>query len=696
MLKIMLRSLAYGILLVLPVMAHADAPVRDHDITLDDYFTQAYITSAEISPNGQFVAYTEMRWEPPAEKRNTELWIVNTKTSETQRLTFTRENDENPQWSADSRWIYFTAKRGEDKGEVPYNKKTQVWRISVNGGDSQVVTRLTDGIDQYLVSVDGKQLYYTVTDEDIEDEWKELREKHKDLEYGHGIENFSQLWSLDLTTWRTHKLAEPKRNIGSFAVSPDGSRIAMVTTPTDKLITNEGWSRIEIYDARTEQTTVLRDSLWRDAAPSPYGWIQGLAWSQNGNKLAFHVDYDGYPAQLFAAELLGAASGRPDTIIWEIKRPNEVTVFDSQLEWLGNSSDLCFTAEDHARAHVYCVRNVSKGKQGTHTVFTRGDVAVGSFCSSPSGKDLAVLLGTPTHNPEIYFGTTGAALARLTNSNPQMDTWKLPQISTITWRGANGDEVEGVLELPPDYQPGQKLPVHVALHGGPTSSEHIAFEYWIYGRTLWPAQGWAVFCPNYRGSTGYGDKFLTDLIGHENEIEVEDILTGVDALVERGIADPEKLAVSGWSNGGFLTNAVITHTQRFKAASSGAGVLDMAIQWGTEDTPGHVINYMQGLPWAKPDEFRKASPLWNLDNVTTPTLIHVGAGDERVPPANAQALYRGLKQYLNVPSELIMYPDEGHGLTTYKHRRAKLEWDLAWFEKYVLKKVAIEPEKPIQ
>lgn len=678
----------------MPLFARAETPMRDHDITLDDYFTQAYITSVALSPDGQYAAYTEMRWEPPAEKRNTDLWVVNTKTGAAQRLTFGRENDENPRWSPDARWIFFTSRRGEDKGDPPLNNKTQVWRISVDGGDAQVVTRLPDGVDDYALSEDGRSLYYTVSNENVEDEWKELREKHKDIEYGHGVENFSELWALDLNSWRAEKIAAPQRRIGSFAVSPDTRRIAMITTPTDKLITNEGWSRVEIYDARSEQTTVLRDSLWRQASPSPYGWIESPAWSHDGNKLAFHVDYDGYPAQIFVAEI-GAASGRPDTLIWEIQRPEQVSV-TGRLHWLGNSSDLCFNAEQRTRERVFCVRNISKGKQGGYTVFTPGDVTANAMSLTPSGKSMALVLSTPTHNPEVYAGTTGSALKRLTNSNPQMDRWKLPQISTVTWKGANGDDVEGVLELPPDYQPGQKLPLHVVLHGGPTASEHIAFQYWIYGRTLFPAQGWAVLCPNYRGSTGYGDKFLTDLIGHENDIEVEDILKGVDAMVERGIADPEKLAVSGWSNGGFLTNAVITHTDRFKAASSGAGVLDMAIQWGTEDTPGHVINYMQGYPWAQPDEYRKASPLWSLDKVTTPTLIHVGGDDGRVPPANAKALYRGLKQYLNVPSELLVYPGEGHGLMKYAHRRAKMEWDLAWFEKYVLKKITVEPEKPVQ
>jgi dipeptidyl aminopeptidase/acylaminoacyl peptidase len=178
---------------------------------------------------------------------------------------------------------------------------------------------------------------------------------------------------------------------------------------------------------------------------------------------------------------------------------------------------------------------------------------------------------------------------------------------------------------------------------------------------------------------------MTDLIGRENDIEVEDILKGVDAMVERGIAEPNRLAVMGWSNGGFLTNCIITKTDRFKAASSGAGVVDMMIQWGTEDTPGHVINFMQGsLPWQNPAEYLESSPSYSLHRVTTPTIIHVGENDERVPAANARTLYRALKHYVKVPTELIVYPGEGHGLTTRENRKAKMEWDLAWFDKYLM------------
>jgi dipeptidyl aminopeptidase/acylaminoacyl peptidase len=254
------------------------------------------------------------------------------------------------------------------------------------------------------------------------------------------------------------------------------------------------------------------------------------------------------------------------------------------------------------------------------------------------------------------------------------------------------EEVEGILELPPDYQPGKPLPMIVELHGGPTSATPYCLQFWIYGRTLMPAKGYALLSPNYRGSTGYGRKFMTDLVGRENQIEVEDILKGVDAMVERGIADPLRLGVMGWSNGGFLTNCVITQTDRFKAASSGAGILDMVIQWGSEDTPGHVNNYMRGFPWEKPDAYRKASPVFSLDKVKTPTLIHVGGSDPRCPPAHSRGLNRALEYYMKVPTELVVYPGESHSLTKYKNRKAKMEWDLAWFERYLLGKE--KAEKP--
>jgi dipeptidyl aminopeptidase/acylaminoacyl peptidase len=256
-----------------------------------------------------------------------------------------------------------------------------------------------------------------------------------------------------------------------------------------------------------------------------------------------------------------------------------------------------------------------------------------------------------------------------------------------TWKAPDGTEVGGVLELPYGYKKGEKLPLVVAIHGGPTTSTNADLNFDPHnGRLYFAAAGYAVLLPNYRGSTGYGDKFVTDLIGHENDIEVKDILAGIQHLVKEGIADENRVGCMGWSNGGYLTNCLITLKDspiKFKAASSGAGILDTAAEWGFNDEPAYPVVFKKGTPWDQPDLYRKTSPLYGIGNVTTPTLIHVGGNDVRCPPGHSRALFRALKEYKNVPTELVEYPGEPHGLGKMSNRKAKMEWDLAWFEKYL-------------
>jgi dipeptidyl aminopeptidase/acylaminoacyl peptidase len=289
----------------------------------------------------------------------------------------------------------------------------------------------------------------------------------------------------------------------------------------------------------------------------------------------------------------------------------------------------------------------------------------------------------PDFLPDVFLVDGKESPRRLTRVNPQADTWKLPRLSVFTWKAPDGTPVEGILELPPDSKKGERLPLVVEIHGGPTTAAYYKLQYWIYGRTLLPAKGYALLTPNYRGSTGYGDKFLTDLIGRENDLDVGDILAGVDALVAAGIADPERLGVTGWSNGGYLTNCLISRTTRFKAAVSGAGILDAVMEFGAGDEPAYTIVFKQGFPWNSAARYQKASPSYSLEKIRTPTLIHVGGNDERCPPGHSRMLYRVLKEYNRVPTELLVYPGEGHGLMKYRNRRAKLEWDLAWFERYL-------------
>jgi dipeptidyl aminopeptidase/acylaminoacyl peptidase len=676
-----LRRLLFLLILLAAVRSGlAEPPERQHQITIDDYFTIAVITGCRVSPDGAATAYTDQRWQPPDEKRNTDIWLARQGVRDPKRLTFDPADDSSPIFNPDGTHLFFASarKRGDD-AEPPFNGKKQLWRIALDGGEPQAVTRHPEGIGHFDLTADARTLYYTVAEEHVDDEWKELRTEFKELTYGHGVMKASQLWTLDLVTWRSEKLLDNKRVINALAVSPDGRRVAMHTTPDEEIIFNEGWSQLDVFDSATQSVQTVTPGGWRNDHSSPYGWIDGVAWAADGEALALTVSFDGYPTRLYVVEW---TEGRP--ALRELSRPPGVSVVGGTARWRGPSRDLCLIGEEKARARVYAVSDVRNGGQGRATTLTPGDVVVSAFDFSRDGNTMAVVLGTTQHFPDVFTVSGQGEYARVTHVNPQVETWKLPQISIVQWKGADGETVEGILELPPGYEPGgPPLPLVVEIHGGPTSATQYSLRYLIYGRTLLPAKGYALLSPNYRGSTGYGDKFLVDLIGRENDIEVEDILKGVDALIERGIADADRLAVMGWSNGGFLTNCLITRTDRFKAASSGAGVIDQVMQWGLEDTPGHVINYMKNLPWNDPDEFRASSPLYNLSGVKTPTLIHVGENDERVPAGHAKTLYRALRHYLNVPTELIVYPGEGHGLTKYKHRKAKMQWDLSWFERYI-------------
>lgn len=709
-----LHRAAVALVLLGPVVA-AHAAERTHDITIDDYFTIAVINECRLSPDGRLVAYAEMRWAPPAERRNTDLWLVSAGGGTAQRLTFDPAADTSPRWSPDGRWLYFSsAPKREGAKEPPENGQTQVWRIAIPDGSSaadaaaassavdaagepitppQAVTRIAGGIDHFELSADGRTLYYTREVDAKDPDFAGLRAKFGGVTYGYGERKASELWTLDLQTWRSEKLLAPDRVIRDFAVAPDGARIALITTPDQRLLTNEGWSRLDLLDVATMEVTSPPDTLWRKQAPSPYGWLEGLAWSADSQALAFGIGFDGYPGEVFiadwaaeavrAAVAAGTAESERGPALRKLSRPDEAFVAGG-LRWLGAGRDLCFVGDRRARQRVYCVADVRGGGQGAARVLSDEALSVDAFHASADGSRVAYVASSRTHPPEVFVRRPDAPQGRrVTNANPQIETWKLPQISTVTWRAPDGAEVEGILELPFDYKPGTRLPLVVELHGGPTGSTPDCFQYWIYGRTLFPALGYALLSPNYRGSTGYGDKFLTDLIGRENDIEVKDILAGVDMLAERGISEPQQMGVIGWSNGGYLTNCLITTTDGFKAASSGAGVVDQFMQWGLQDTPGHNINYMRGLPWAAAAAYHKASPSQFLGKIRTPTLIHVGENDERVPAAHSRLLYRALRDYLSVPTELIVYPGEGHGLSTMTHRRAKMEWDVAWFERYV-------------
>jgi len=658
-------------------------------VTTEDYFSLSYLSTCAISPKGTFTAWTEGRWDEALDRRNTDIWITDEIGEATQRLTFDEASDSSLQWGIDENWLYFSSRRGSEGNDLPRNGKEQVWRVKPDGTQLMAVTRLDSSILDWVLAADGNSLYYILDDEtQIDDEWKSLRTTHDDVKYGHGTIDYSELWRLDLQNWKHEKVWDEDAVIRYFSPSPDGKRIALITTPDNRLFTNEGWSTIGIYDVGTKETTRLDDTLWRAEAPSPYGWVESPEWSTDGTRLAFSVDFDGYPREMFVATYKDTS-----TLLQKVQRKDEVTLATSPV-WMPNSHDLVYIAEDRTRRPLLIVSNVGNGTQGDTTPIITNNLFCWDFSIATTSSQIAALVGSMHSLTNVVLASDDPNYVRvIANPNSHIEAWQLPTVQVVEWTAPDGTTIEGVLETPFGHKwHDAQLPLYVHLHGGPTSSVTSSLEFSMYGRGLLASNGWAVLSPNYRGSTGYGDKFLTDLIGRENDIEVQDILAGVDAMIERGFIDPDRLAVGGWSNGGYLTNCLITTTDRFKAASSGAGVFDQTMQWSIEDTPGHVVNYAQGLPWTATTEFQEMSPIFDAGHITTPTIIHVGSGDARVPAEQSQALYRALYDYLDIPVQLIEYPGAGHGLSKMSHRQTKIDWDRAWLEHYVLSEGEVTEE----
>jgi dipeptidyl aminopeptidase/acylaminoacyl peptidase len=672
---------AFFLLLVLGGPALAQD--RTHDITPDDFFTLKSVTELAVSPDGKHVAYGVASWDLKADNRKTDLWVVSTDGKGTPRqLTSSRANDRHPKWAADGKGVYVLANRKNDgESKPPFNGKAQVWFVPLEGGEPIAVTKAEGGVTGFDYAPKADAVFYSAdasaTDED---EFTKLREKFTKPEYGHGKRKVSEVFRV-AKGGQPEKVVAEKRYLHELAVTADGKRVAMITAPDDTVVTFEGRSRVDVWDADTKTVTTT-DESWRKTAASPWPWLESVAWSPDGYRLAYCTVFDAYPAKVIIQEWKGGK--------WAAKRmPLRA---EEQPHVRGYGTPLWWISPDELVS--LCER---KGSVGFHyydgdTERAFVDINPGAviYTMAPARERTFWVRGTEGGFPKLAYIEKDKE-KQLADLNPHTKIWKLPTVEHVTWKAPDGTEVGGALELPHGYKKGEKkLPLVVAIHGGPTTSStaNLRFDP-LNGRLYFAAKGYAVLCPNYRGSTGYGDKFVTDLIGNENDIEVKDIIAGIQHLINEGIVDPERIAVTGWSNGGYLTNCLITLKDppvKFKAANSGAGILDTVAEWGFNDEPAYPTVFKKGFPWEKPDVYRKTSPTYGLGNVKTPTLVHVGGSDERCPPGHSRMLYRALREYVKVPTELVVYPGEPHGLTRASNLKAKMEWDLAWFDKYVMGK----------
>jgi dipeptidyl aminopeptidase/acylaminoacyl peptidase len=311
---------------------------------------------------------------------------------------------------------------------------------------------------------------------------------------------------------------------------------------------------------------------------------------------------------------------------------------------------------------------------------------IGTPSLSKDGRLAAYTLGSSDAPADVYVSDlTFASPKRLTDINPQLRDIALGETEVITWKSTDGTPVEGILLKPVGYQAGRRYPLLVEAHGGPTGATNAGFKAnWGSPGQVWAGQGWAVLYPNPRGSSNYGEKFTRANIMDWGGGDYRDIMTGVDDVIKRGIADSARMAFEGWSYGGYMTAWVVSQTSRFKAARMGAGLADLQSMYGTTDIPGYIGTFFSGIPTQKTlDFYRARSAITFVDNVTTPLLIQQGGSDQRVPIGQSMEFYRALKDR-GKTVQLVFYPREGHGLSEYYHQLDKMQREQAWITKYTL------------
>lgn len=638
-----------------PSSAHASEGKRGR--TFVDALEQQIVGDPQLSPDGKQILFTVDRADWKANRRLGHVYRINTDGTGQVQLTFGERGESSPRWSPDGKAVAFTTRRDADTNN-------QIYLLNVDGGEARRITTHPTAPGSLTWSPDGKLIYFVAADAKSADE----KEKDRLLDdvYTFDETNFKQrhIWTTDLDG-KTKRITEGEWNISGYELSADGKRIVMQRMPSPLL---EFSDRTEVWvmDANGSNAKQLTtNKVPEDSASlSPDGSTVLFTSGATEQGDIYYND------KLF----LVPAAGGPAKILL----PN-VDYGVENASWSKDGKTIYFTA--NMGAHNEIMRVDVSTKEVAQ--LTRGDHSLGAW-SFAEANGLHVFTQNTSDRPsEIYVMTAGAAPRRVTSVfDEDMAKFKTARQEKITWKGQDGVTIEGLLTYPLDYKAGTKYPLIVQTHGGPASSDRFGFS---TENQVYAAKGYAVLRPNYRGSTGYGDKFLRDMVNGYFKQAHLDVLAGTDAVIAMGVADPTKLVKMGWSAGGHMTNKLITFTDRFKVASSGAGAANWISMYAQSDHREFRTPWFGGTPWqanAPIDLYWNNSPLKDVSKVKTPTIFLVGEQDPRVPMPQSVEMYRALKSN-GVPTHLYVAPREGHGWTELRHRLFKLQIEMEWFEKYI-------------
>ena len=681
-------------------------------VTLDEFFNSVSFDAVRLSPDGHSVVIGVGRadWQQNIFRRDLYLYRDAPQGEGALRQLTQSGHDGDPQWSPDGRWIAFLSERKgssgksmsegkakEEDAEGKEKENTQMYLISPDGGEAFPVTLGEEEVHGFAWAADSKSLYYSTRapwtkgqKDAYKKDWKDVIEYRK-AERGDEIFEIAIADALAAREAKGSKpppednvepdvtpgargLARSDFRIAEIAASPNGKRVAFLTTSVSER--EEIFAEFEIYAFDLDGATPDRapKRLTNNEAQE-----DRIGWADDNQHVFFHIT---------VGSVEGKYKDSQERVYWVDTDSGETrrwaTDFDGSVMGYATQSGkgALFSGVLGTQVELYAeARPDAKVEQLSGWPGTYGRVA-----TAKASSRIAFVYSSLQRPDEVYLADSAERLgdARpITTFNKSFTERELPQGKPYRWKSSDGTPVEGMLIYPPGKFEAKGLPLLTLIHGGPADADADHFEAdWYQWSTLAATNGWLVLQPNYRGSTGYGDKFLMQIVPEIVSRPGKDILAGVDALVKDGLADPEHLAISGYSYGGYMTNWLITQTTRFKAAMTGAGAVEHAGNWGNDDTTFDDAYFLGGRPWEAQQRYHDEAALFQIDKVKTPTHMVAGSDDIRVAVLEDYLLDHALHS-LGVPSTLLIFPGEGHSLGKNPwHGKIKVREELRWLEKY--------------
>ena len=709
--------------IALSALAQGPSPAK-RPMTFLDMQQMKQVGAPTPSPDGKWLLYTVSTPDWKEAKRQTDIHVASLErgVSSSRQLTFTAEkNETSPRWSRDGSFFVFASNRDAPSASATQN---QLYLMRPDGGEARRITDAKEGVSTFAISKDGK--------------W---------LAYRSGKAGEEQLYRLPVAgidSAKPETLTKQATGVGVWRWAPDSRRIYFVTA--DTVDPDEKLRMEKKFNVSIRNMDVPRSSLWAlDIEPKKTTrltrdttiTVDEFEISNDGKWVAFRGTVsDRYKRNIteqsiYADQyLLEVASGQIERLTNNAEVSESLPSFSPDDQWIAFSAPDDLTRYNMKNQRVYLRRTSDRGGQwrklgsafdgdvgvsfwsadGKTIYFNEGVRATNELLALDIARDqvrpvtseraslfvsrdddsgvLIITYADPRTPSTLYTIATPEQAAKraswrqLTDANPQARAFTLGDEEEITWKSSDGKTVAGVLVKPVGYRAGQRYPLIVAIHGGPAAADVLGFN-GGYGAQVYAGAGYAVLRPNYRGSTNYGEAHKTDIVGNYFPLGFDDIMTGVDHLIAEGMIDSTRMGVLGWSAGGHWANWILTHTDRFKAISSGAGTSNWISMYAQSDVQRNRQFYLgDKLPYEDFDAYWTQSPIRYIKNAKTPTMIHVVKGDPRVPSPQSEELHMALKR-LGVPTELYVYPGESHGIPDPRNQLVKSTAEMAWMDYYV-------------